>query len=110
MDRVDKMMSRVLDYAIEKPEGAPNRVLVINFSKIGIERVLTPARIEILKAILSNKPKTVGKLTELLKRPKESVSRDLRMLSNYGLLAFTQVGREKTPKVEKDVITMPLTV
>ncbi|EQD66904.1 hypothetical protein B2A_00933 [mine drainage metagenome] len=110
MDKIDKMMSKMIDYAIEKPKSAPNRILVINFSKSGIEKVLTPSRVEILRVILNNKPKTVGKLTAILKRPKESVSRDLRMLSNYGLLSFTHSGREKTPKVEKDIITMPLTI
>jgi predicted transcriptional regulator len=110
MDKVDKMMSRMLDYAIERPASAPSRVLVINFSKSSIERILTPARVEILKVILQSKPKTVGRLTAMLKRPKESVSRDLRILSNYGLLSFVHAGRQKMPKVEKDVITMPLTV
>ncbi|MCL4379221.1 MAG: ArsR family transcriptional regulator [Candidatus Marsarchaeota archaeon] len=110
MDKIDKMMSRMLDYAIERPEKAPSRVLVINFSKSSIEKVLTPSRVEILKVVLRDKPKTVGMLTGLLKRPKESVSRDLRILSNYGLLSFIHAGRQKTPKVEKDVITMPLTV
>ena len=110
MDKIDKMMNRMLDYAIERPENVPNRVLVINFSKSSIEKILTSTRVEILRVILNNKPKTVGKLTAMLKRPKESVSRDLRILSNYGLLSFTQTGREKMPKVEKDIITMPLTV
>lgn len=110
MDKIDKMMSRMLDYAIERPGNAPNRVLVVSFSKSSIEKILTPARVEILKVILHDKPKTVGKLTTMLKRPKESVSRDLRILSNYGLLSFVQAGREKMPKVEKDIITMPLTV
>jgi predicted transcriptional regulator len=110
MDRISRMMSRMLDYAIEKPESAPNRVLAIGFSKSGMEKMLTPARVEILKVILRDKPQTLGKLTAILKRPKESVSRDLRILSNYGLLSFTQEGREKMPKVEKDVIAMPPTV
>jgi predicted transcriptional regulator len=110
MDKIDKMMSRMLDYAIEKPRKAPNRVLVINFSNSSIEKILTPARVELLKVVLHDKPKTVGILTELLKRPKEAVSRDMRILSNYGLLSFVQAGRQKMPKVEKDIITMPLTV
>ncbi|HUC38613.1 MAG TPA: hypothetical protein VL944_00600 [Candidatus Acidoferrum sp.] len=110
MDKTDKMMSRMLDYAIERPESAPNRVLVVDFSKSSIEKILTPARVEIMRVILHDKPKTVGRLTTILKRPKESVSRDLRILSNYGLLSFTKTGREKMPKVEKDIITMQLAV
>ncbi len=110
MDKADKLFSRMIDYALEKPESAPSRVLVISLTKTKIEKILTPARMEILRTIIKDKPKTVGKLTAILKRPKESVSRDLRILSNYGLLSFVQVGREKMPKVEKDVITMPLTV
>ncbi len=109
MSNVAKQFSRMIDYALERPQSAPSRVLVVSLTKSNIEKILTPARVEIVRTIVKEKPKTVGALVRLLKRPKESVSRDLRILSNYGLLSFVQAGREKTPRVEKDVITMPLT-
>lgn len=110
MDKIDKMMNKMIDYALERPDDAPSRVLVVNFSKTGMDKILTPARTELLRAIIQKKPRTVGDLVKEVNRPKESVSRDLKMLENYGLISSVKFGREKRPKVEKDVIAMQLTV
>ncbi len=110
MDKINKMMSRMVDYAVDNPTDAPSRMLIMNFGKSGMSTVFTPARSEILRTILQKKPHNVGELVRELKRPKESVSRDLRILENYGLLSFSKTGRQKMPKVDKDIITMPLTV
>ena len=109
MDKADMMIDRMIDYALKRPEAAPNRVLVINFKTIGIDKILTLARTEMLRAILNEKPETVGELARMLKRPRESVSRDLKILESYGLLSFKRSGREKRPKVEKDIIAVQLT-
>lgn len=108
MDKIDKMMDRMIDYALKKPGDAPSRVLIVNFSKTSIDKILTPARTEILRAIMQKKPETVGELVKDLRRPKEAVSRDLKILENYGLISSTKSGRQKRPKVEKDIIAMPL--
>ncbi len=108
MDKIEEMMSRMIDYALERPMGAPSRVLLISLSKGGIEKIITPARMAILNAVKTKRPKTVGELARILDRPKESVSRDLRVLVNYGLLSFAKTGRQKTPRIEKDIIAMPL--
>jgi len=109
MDKTDRMIDRMIDYALEKPDGTPNRVLIINFGSFSIDKVLTLARTELLRTILNEKPQTVGELTKMLKRPRESVSRDLKVLENYGLLSFKRSGRQKKPRVEKDIIAMQLT-
>jgi predicted transcriptional regulator len=110
MDKIERMFDKMIDYALERPEDSPSRVLIVNFSKAGIEKILTPARMELLRVVMQEKPKTVGELVAKLKRPKEAVSRDMRILENYGLLSFEVSGREKMPKVEKDLIAMPLSV
>lgn len=110
MDKIDKMIDRMIDYALENPKGSPNRVLIIKFNKFSVEKVLTPARSEILRIIIKKNPQTVGDLVRDVKRPKESVSRDLKLLENYGLLSFSRTGRQKKPKVDKDMIAMPLTI
>ncbi len=108
MDKIDKMISRMIDYALEHPEDAPNSILIVHLSKGGMEKILTPARMEILNVIKDEKPKTVGELVRILKRPKESVSRDLTALSNYGLISFVKSGTQKAPKIEKEIIAMQL--
>ena len=108
MDRIDKMVSRMIDFALEKPEIAPSRILIISLSKKSLEKVLTPSRMNLVRAIRERKPKSVGELAKSVKRPLESVSRDLRILENYGLLSLTKFGKIKKPEIEKDVLMIPL--
>ena len=108
MDRIDKMVSRMIDFALEKPEIAPSRILIIRLSKKSLEKVLTPGRMNLVRAIGEKKPKSVGELAKSVQRPLESVSRDLRILENYGLLSLAKVGKIKRPEIEKDVLMIPL--
>jgi hypothetical protein len=36
MDKIDKMINKMVDYALEKSEDAPSRVLVVNLSRTKI--------------------------------------------------------------------------
>lgn len=108
MDKTDRMVSRMIDFALEKPELAPSRVLVINLSKTTLEKVLTPSRIDLIRKIREKKPKSIGELAGLVKRPVESVSRDVGILENYGLLALVKMGKLKKPEIEKDILMIPL--
>lgn len=108
MDKMTQMVSRMIDFALEKPELAPSRVLVINMNKKSLEKILTPGRMELIRVVKERKPESVGELARMVNRPIESVSRDLKTLENYGLLALIQVGKSKRPEIEKDVLMVPL--
>ncbi len=108
MNNAEEMFNEMISYALKHPEKAPRRVLVVSLGRTNIEKILTPARMEILRVIVRERPRTVGILVKNLKRPKESVSRDLKALVDFGLLSFIKSGREKTPTVEKDLIAMSL--
>ena len=108
MDKTDRMVSRMIDFALEKPELVPSKVLVIRLSKTTLEKILTPSRIDLIRGIREKKPKSIGELAELVKRPLESVSRDLSILENYGLLSLVKIGKIKKPKIEKDILMIPL--
>jgi len=109
MDKVTQMVSRMIDFALEKPDLAPSRVLIISLSKKSLEKILTPSRMDLIRIIREENPKSVGELAKLSNRPVESVSRDLKILENYGILTFVQTGKLKKPKIEKDVLMIPLT-
>jgi predicted transcriptional regulator len=108
MDKIDKMFIKMMDYALEHPDEAPKKVLVID--AVSLAHALTPARAKMLEVIATKKPETVGELVAILKRSEEAVSRDMRILANYGMLSFKHEGRQKMPMVERDLITMSLTV
>lgn len=100
---------KLLDFFVrmqqEYPEMSPDRILIIE-TKI-LKNIITPARTELIEAVRENKPDSVGELARILKRPQEAVSRDLRILNNYGVLDFVQLGKVKKPRIEKDIIVVP---
>ena len=104
-----EIVSKMIDFAIENPEASPDRVLVINMKKDTFEKLLTPSRMEIIRTIKRTNPQTVGELARKIKRPMESVSRDLRILESYGILELIKTGKTKSPKIKKEMILIPLT-
>ena len=98
----------MLREAVRNPELAPERLSVISLSQAARERVLTPKRLELLRVLQRNQVQSVSALAQLVHRPLASVSRDLRILANYGFLDFERRGQTKVPRVVKDIILLPL--
>ena len=59
-------------------------------------KVFTKERLRLLKA-LEKKPKNMGELTEMLKRPREAVSRDMSYLAGMGIVDVEKNGKERIP-------------
>lgn len=108
IDRDFGLLNKLIDFAIKHPDIAPDKVVIISVSEKKLKEILTPARMELIGVIKTEKPKSVGELSKSVKRPVESVSRDLKILCNYGFLEFIKNGKEKVPKIEKDAILIPL--
>jgi len=73
-----------------------------------LSKVISPKRIELLRAINKHEGLTVGKLANLLNRKQEAVSRDLRTLKEMGIITVEKSGRKRIPHVEKQYIVVPL--
>lgn len=108
MDKGTELLSQMIDLALKYPDLVPDRVIVISASAKTLEKVLTPARLELIRAIKKRKTKSVTQLARLTHRPIESVSRDLKILNFYGFLEFLKEGKQRIPKVTKDVLIVPL--
>lgn len=100
-----KLLDFFTKIQIEYPELSPDKILII--SEETVAKVLTPKRTELIKTIKEKKPKTIGELTKILKRPQEAISRDLTILHNYGILDFVRMGKTKIPKIEKPMLLIP---
>lgn len=104
----DNMGIRLLDMftrmQTEYPELSPDRVLIIETNVL--KDIITPARTELMDAIREKKPNSVGELAKLVNRHQESVSRDLTILNNYGILDFVKTGTTRKPIIEKDIIAV----
>ncbi|MFA4819579.1 MAG: hypothetical protein WC613_01320 [Candidatus Aenigmatarchaeota archaeon] len=108
MKKKKDMGIRLLDMFVrmqsEYPDISPDRVLIIEIKLL--KYIVTPARTEIMEAIQENRPNSVGELVKLVNRPQESVSRDLTILNNYGVLDFVKKGNVRKPIIEKDIIAV----
>lgn len=98
------LFMKMIRSSIKSPELTPDRILIISGNENDFIKIITPSRMDLIRSIKKNKPKSIGELSREVKRPIESVSRDLRILNNYGFLEFVKVGKEKVPEVKKDAI------
>ena len=104
-----KLFMNIAKLSVEYPDLTPDRLLIIDLEKETLDRIFTQSRVELIRIIKNKKPNSVGELAEILGRPVESISRDLKILSNYGILELIQVGKTKRPVIEKDMLLIPLT-
>ena len=104
-----ELFSNLVNFSVEYPDLAPERVLIMDMSKESFEKILSPSRLDLIRTINMKNPKSVGELADILDRPVESISRDLKILSNYGILELVQIGKTKKPVIEKDMLLVPLT-
>lgn len=106
--KIRKFVDALIETQIKHPEITPDKVLIINLENECLDKIFTPARKEILEVIKHKNPKNIGDIARLVDRSMESVSRDLRILENYGLVEMEHIGREKIPHLEKDLLLIPL--
>jgi len=106
--KIRKFVDALVESQIKHPEITPDKVLIISLENERLDRIFTHARKEILEVIKHGNPKNIGDVARLVGRSMESVSRDLRILENYGLVEMEQIGREKIPHLEKDLLLIPL--
>ena len=99
-------MERILEFQLRYPEIAPERVVILELNQETLSRIFTPARIELIRAIKKYQPNTVNILCKIVKRGKESVSRDLKILENYGILDMIRSGKTKKPVYAKEAIIL----
>jgi predicted transcriptional regulator len=100
---LDKDIQRFFDNPSlidEEPEA------VFFFTSEQFSQLFTKNRVETLKEIGDMKPKTMGELVKSLNRPKESVSRDVKILSKAGLIEIETHGIYRTPKVVSRTISV----
>ncbi len=103
------VFGKMVEEFIKYPDLAPDRLVVISLSDEEKNRVLTPERLKLIRIIKNKKPEGVSELAKLVDRRMDAVSRDLKILKFYGFLDFVKTGKKKIPKIEKDVLIIPLT-
>lgn len=105
--KLDNLLDLIIEAQIKDPEHTPDNVLIISMSSRTLQKIMTPARLELIRIIKERKPASVGGLAKIIGRQQESVSRDLKILENYGVLEFLRQGKTKKPVANRDIFVIP---
>ena len=107
-DAALEFFGQLLRGALAQPALAPDRLIVLALSEQAHHRILTPRRLELLRALRRKEITSVSELARAVRRSLASVSRDLRVLRMAGLVEFSRDGTTKRPILTKDVIVVPI--
>jgi predicted transcriptional regulator len=108
IDKKFDIFIKFLERTLEVPEIFPNEVIVLPLTDEEWKTVFSERRIELIKAIIQKRPKSVNDLVKSLKRHQEAISRDLKCLENIGVIKVEARGKTRVPTVNKKLILMPL--
>ena len=104
-DSIKNLIKDVVDDTVK----IPNDTLVfLNYDDL--LEIFTKKRLELIKLIVNNKPKSLQELAEATKRKKQAVNRDLKILEKHEVLSLTKKGRNVIPQLNKQLILYPLNV
>jgi predicted transcriptional regulator len=82
----------------------------IYFSDVrAMSKVLTPRRLEILKAVRDHRPESIRALAGLVDRDVKNVANDLALLASLGLVEMEVKdgsARRKAPRVDYETLTL----
>lgn len=71
-------------------------------------RILRPTNLELLEAIAAHNPESVRATARLVDRGPKEVLQNLDELEDYGLIAYEEHGRAKTPVLPYDRLNIQL--
>jgi len=103
-----ELVGRMLQDAVHHPELYPDKLTIIVMDEKMERKVLTPQRLRLLRTLRRQEVGSISELAAALRRPIESVSRDLKLLEAYGFVELEPNGRSKRPRVTKELIAIPL--
>lgn len=93
-------LRELVNEAIEDPEGTPDRYSIIELSPELNYKVMTEKRTQLLKELKQDPDiDSITELSEKVERRLDAVSRDLKILENYGFIDLEKKGRQKVPKL-----------
>ncbi len=94
---------------IEAGQRVPARKDWLYFSDVrAMGKVLTPRRLEMLKAVRDHRPESVRALAQLTGRNVKNVAEDLALLSSLGLVEMERrgSGKRKAPRVGYETLAV----
>jgi predicted transcriptional regulator len=109
----DEFDERVLDAldAIEDDQRDLEPALSVSLPDTdALSRVLSPANLELIRAIAADEPESIRETAALVDRDVKDVHRNLTELAELGMIELVQDGQAKRPSVWYDEIEVHLPV
>jgi predicted transcriptional regulator len=92
----------------ERGEQVPH---FLNFeSPEDLRKILTQRRLEALRAIKANPPRSIRQLAERLDRNPAEVASDVNLLEEYGIVYVVENGQAKEPVVPYDEVRIEVSI
>ena len=91
---------RTMDIVAGKYIPGPDEPKIWFDSPQTMGHVLCRGNIDLLKAIIVNRPQSIRELARVLDRAPGNLHRTLKMLEGYGIVSLEKVGKTVTPKAE----------
>jgi predicted transcriptional regulator len=89
-----------------KPSPRDPKVWVVSTEALG--KILSGENKELLQAIRNTKPKSIQELADTTGRAKSNLHRTLKKMERFGFVALERRGREVTPRVLYDKMTVEI--
>lgn len=96
--------------ALERGEDIDERHVLVLDSQEDLHRLLSPANLDLLRAIREHEPESMRAAADIVDRDFKEVHRNLRELETLNVIEFTQEGRAKRPVVRFDEIDIEVSL
>lgn len=97
-----------LSKAVGEPELYPDRLAVFVLTDKELHQIFTRERLRLLRALKEREYESLKELSGQLERDKAVVTRDLKLLEEYGLVRLEKRGRRVKAKLDKEGVYLPL--
>ena len=96
--------------AVEREEVAKEEIGVHFTDFEEFRKALTPKRLELLHVIKTERPHSINQLSKIVKRDIKNVAEDVKYLVQIGLVERKETGKEVTPVVSYDKISLKIAI
>jgi predicted transcriptional regulator len=97
-------------YKNVKNRKAKSEERIVLTSISDLNKIITPARLRLIRTIRKKNPRSISVLAKLLGRDRANVYRDLKYLEGLGLISLEQHKRETTPIFDFEKIHVEISI
>lgn len=107
LERKARSINSLIEGVVNETVQLPDDVLVF-LDPESVVDIFTKKRLQLIRLIKENNPKSVQELADVAKRQKQAVDRDLKLLEKYEIIELKKLGRVAVPIVKRKLLMFNL--